>query len=108
MGHANLLATNVYEFITGMGSRIKALHLHDNNFISDLHSIPYSFSVSWCGQPSTDWEGLLKGLHDTGYSGVINFETGSALYTVPEPLADATRKYIHEIGLYIADRVENG
>ena len=108
MGHANLLATNVYEFVTGMGKRIKAVHLHDNNFVSDLHSIPYTFSQSWCGQPSADWEGLLAGLHDIGYNGVVNFETGPALYTAPEPLADATRKYIHEIGLYMADRIERG
>ena len=108
MGHANLLATNVYEFITGMGKRIRALHLHDNNFISDLHSIPYTFSQSWCGQPSADWEGLLQGLHEIGYNGVVNFETGPALYTMPEPLGDATRRFIHEIGLYISDRIERG
>ncbi len=107
-GHAALLGRNVYEFVTGLGDDLKAVHLHDNDGKADLHGIPYTYAGSWGGKSIADWEGLIKGLHEIGYSGTVNFETGSALYCVPEELADAARRFTHEIGVYIARRIEKG
>ncbi|MCR5526581.1 MAG: sugar phosphate isomerase/epimerase [Lachnospiraceae bacterium] len=107
-GHAALLGRNIYEFVTRLGDNLRAVHLHDNDGIADLHGIPYTYAGSWGGKPVTDWEGLIKALHKIGYSGTVNFETGSALYCVPEELTDAARRFTHEIGVYLADRIEKG
>ncbi len=104
-GHLTLLGKDVYEFIQTLGSRIRILHLHDNDGIRDLHALPFSFSASFCGEPIADWEGLIKGLRETGYKNAVNFETTSCMYNVPEQLCQATRRYIREIGVYLAGRI---
>ena len=106
-GHAALLKKDIRDFIETAGNRLKVLHLHDNDGCHDLHGLPYSFPKYWAGPPIADWDGLIMGLRAIDYKGIINFEAGPALYTVPEELAGSLRRYICEIGRYIADRVEN-
>lgn len=39
-GHGNLIGIDFEDFITALGSRLKVLHIHDNDGIGDLHQIP--------------------------------------------------------------------
>ena len=100
-GHASLLGYDVEEFIVKAGSRIKALHLHDNDGTQDLHGLPYAYLNHWGGKPINDWDGLIKGLKKIGYEGAINFEAGPSLCSVPDEVADAMRRYICGVGKYI-------
>ena len=43
-GHANIVGLDFEKFITTLGSRLKVLHIHDNDSISDLHQIPFTFT----------------------------------------------------------------
>ena len=104
MGHANLLGKNVYNFVTTLGSRIQILHLHDNDGITDLHNVPFVYARSW-GPTMADWDGLLRALGDIKYSGVLSFETCEAMYTVPPELRGAMRRFICEIGKYMAGKL---
>ncbi len=66
-GHLNLLGKNQYNYITALGKRIKAFHIHDNDGKSDLHLAPYTGTV--------DWEDFCRAVKEIGYEGDLSFET---------------------------------
>ena len=45
-GHANLVGIKFQEFIQTLGSRLKVLHVHDNDGMADLHQVPFTFTRS--------------------------------------------------------------
>lgn len=105
VGHASLCGKNMRNFLCTLGSRVKALHIHDTNRIDDTHTIPYSFCTT-SGMPMTDWEGMLAGLREIGYRGVINFEAATAFVTYPKPLYPALLHMFCAIGRYFSDEIE--
>ena len=66
-GHLNLLGLDPMYYIPILGKRVKALHIHDNDGIKDLHKIPYSGSVNWIN--------FYTALREIGYEGDLSFET---------------------------------
>ena len=105
-GHANLLGIDMERFITKLGTRLKVLHIHDNDGIADLHQLPYTFTKTRENASATDWEGFLKGLYQIHFDGVLSFETAPVLETFPEELKIDALQLIARIGQYFADRVE--
>lgn len=105
VGHANVLGKNMYQSVLTMGERLKILHIHDNDGISDLHTMPYTFMRSWNGL-STDWNGFLKGLKEIGYKGVLSFETGRCMNGFPQELHPSVLKLTADIGKYFAKKIE--
>ncbi len=105
-GHANLVGLDFRYFLTTLGKRIKALHLHDNDGIADLHQLPFTFSQSKENLPSTDWEGFLHGLQTIGFDGVLNFETGPVLTAFPDAMRAEVLRFIVQIGEYFAGELE--
>lgn len=105
VGHASLCGKNMRNFLCTLGSRVKALHIHDTNRIDDTHTIPYSFCTT-SGAPMTDWEGMLAGLGELGYRGAINFEAATAFVTYPKPLYPALLHMFCTIGRYFSDEIE--
>lgn len=53
-------------FLKKFGSRLAALHLHDNNRIKDLHNLPFDGNIHW--------RELAKKLAATGYCGGVSLE----------------------------------
>ncbi len=77
-GHGNLNKQNLYETITMLGSRLHALHVHDNcayfepsyrHHRIDMHTMPYATQYA-----SVNYDALIQGLIDIGYKGTFNFE----------------------------------
>lgn len=66
-GHLNILGKNQKAYIHTLGTRIKALHLHDNRGMDDDHLAPYAGTIIW--------KDVIDGLKDVGYSGNLSFET---------------------------------
>lgn len=104
-GHANLLSIDFESFITTLGNRIKVLHIHDNDGISDLHQIPFTFTQTRDNLASTDWDSFLRGLKAIHYGGVISFETGPVLYSFPNELHRDALSLIYRIGNYFAKEI---
>lgn len=100
-GHAVLCGKNLYDVVTTLGSRIKALHLHDVLGVLDDHMAPFT-GIS-------RWDFLIKALGEVGYSGTINFETSSynasCGYTVPDEVRAIILRYIADIGHYFANQL---
>jgi len=101
VGHANVLGKNMYRSVKDLGKRIKVLHIHDNDGISDLHNMPFTFMRGGEGL-STDWDGFLKALKEVGYQGVLNFEVARCLQGFPEELHPSVLKLLADIGKYFA------
>ncbi len=105
VGHINLFGRDMEDFIRKVGKRIKILHLHENDGFHDLHNMPFTFPRAWGSPTVQDWEGIIKGLKAIGYDGVLNFETGPVMYSVPEELNHAARLFIHAVGEYLSKRI---
>lgn len=103
IGHANITSRNIRNDIRTLGHRLTILHIHDNDAQDDLHLIPYTQKCG--GEFYTDWEGVIDGLRDIGYRGVINFETFASLVGVPQELFPAILKFTSEIGNYFKNRI---
>ena len=67
IGHANMDGTDHYKEIMEMGNNLKAIHVHDNNGMRDEHTSPFL--------GTTDYDSLMKGLIDSGYSGYFTLES---------------------------------
>lgn len=101
-GHANIVGLDFESFITTLGHRLKVLHIHDNDGISDLHQIPFTFTKTRENIASTDWDGFLRGLKAIGFGGVLNFETAPVLTAFPEEMKPDALQFIAKIGEYFA------
>lgn len=105
IGHANVLGKNLYQSVVMLGDRLQTLHIHDNDGISDLHTLPYTFMRGWNGL-STDWDGFLRGLREIGYRGVINFETSRCVEAFPEELRPSLLKLHADMGRYFSRQID--
>ena len=78
IGHAEMkgIGTNAAEMIRTLGSKLEALHIHDNNKWHDSHQIPFSMSI--------DYQEIVKALIEVNYSGYLTLEAKSYLNTYSE------------------------
>lgn len=58
-----------------IGGHLKVLHIHDNDGVSDLHRIPFTFMKTRENRFSTDWDGFIRGLQNIDFQGILSFET---------------------------------
>ncbi len=98
-GHLNVLGKSQKLYIQKLGSRIRALHLHDNNGVKDQHFAPYAGTIRW--------DDVVDGLREIGYAGTLNFETFKQL-TRPgtdREIAAAWLRMIYEVGEVFRSRI---
>ena len=98
VGHAMLLGRDIYTVIAELGSRIEALHIHDNNAREDQHLFPYMGIV--------DWDRFVKGLKEIGYRAPLSFETFNALNAYPPAVHPEALRLLAAIGRDFARRIE--
>lgn len=97
VGHANLLGRDLCEFICAMGDRIKVLHVHDNNGVSDEHLFPYMGVI--------DWDRFCKGLKEIGYKYDLSFETFNAMNVFDRALSKELLSLLHATGELFKQRI---
>lgn len=107
-GHANLIGLDFEDFITTLGTRLKVLHIHDNDGIADLHQIPFTFTKTRENKTSTDWDGFICGLQGIHFDKVLSFETAPVLSSFPEEMKEEALGFIAKIGQYFAEKIING
>lgn len=73
LGHCTLVGETPENAIRTLGSRLHALHVHDNDTVKDIHTLPY--------MGKTDWDAVTKALRDVNYNGDFTFEVGGAYLT---------------------------
>jgi len=65
-GHANVQGLDQPAAIRALGSRLKALHIHENNGIEDQHLAPYFGKI--------DWPAFMTALAEINYTGDFALE----------------------------------
>ena len=73
IGHAEMKGSGsgAVNMIRALGSRLQALHIHDNDLHHDSHQIPYSMKI--------DFDEVIKALRDIGYQGWFTLEADQYL-----------------------------
>ena len=92
--------SNQYESITKLGSRLRALHINDNNGLDDDHVTPGSGTICW--------DDVIRALDDIGYNHSFTFEAHHAVLRVPRECKDASAKLLHDIGVALVNKSKNG
>ena len=87
-GHAAITGQEPADLVYQLGSRVKALHLHGNDRIQDLHLTPFETA-------DMGWEPFCRALRDIGYQGTINLEVLSAVRRTPVPVRPGLYAYLH-------------
>ena len=69
IGHAEMMGPDVsaVNMIKMLGSKVQALHIHDNDKLHDSHQIPFSMDI--------DFVPIVKALQEINYSGFFTLET---------------------------------
>ncbi len=106
-GHGNLVGIDFENFITTLDYRLKVLHIHDNDGISDLHQIPFTYTKTRENLPSTDWKGFLNGLRTIKFNGTLSFETAPVLSSFPQEMKPEVLALIAKIGQYFSNACVN-
>ncbi len=94
LGHAEMMGdiASATGMIKALGSRLKALHIHDNDRWHDSHQIPFSMDM--------DFDAIVKALKEVNYDGYFTLESSCYLREYSEDnvfegvknLADSARK----------------
>ena len=73
IGHAEMKGsdTSAAEMICALGSKLQALHIHDNDKWHDSHQIPFSMEI--------DFKEVVAALKDINYSGYFTLEADKFL-----------------------------
>lgn len=95
IGHAEMKGsdTTAAQMIRALGSRLQALHIHDNDKWHDSHQIPFSMDI--------DFGPIAEALKEVNYSGYYTLEASNFLKTYTEEnvsdgikeLADSARRF---------------
>ncbi len=99
LGHAAIMNCPPEEFIARMDAGLlKALHVHDTDYINDCHTVPYL--------QRQNWEAIMSSLVEYEYEGDFNLEI--LLYTerFPDELAGAALQFAEKVGHYLIERFE--
>ena len=67
VGHSSLAGREAQDCIRVLGDRLQALHIHDNDYLDDMHTLP--------GLSEMNWDEITKALADINYKGDFTFET---------------------------------
>lgn len=102
VGHVSLPACDdtAADVVRALGhDRLQALHIHDNDFCSDQHLIPFLGKL--------DWASITQALGEIDYAGDFTFEAKACnVITAPDDFVPIGLEYMHRVGGYLVDRVE--
>jgi len=103
-GHLQLTRRNPEDYIAAVGSRLKILHLHENDTKGDLHQMPFTFGYE--ENEGLDWKKIAQSLKSIGFDGTLSFETHPCMRAFPEEILLPALRTIHSIGEYLKSEME--
>lgn len=97
VGHAGLAGEDPAGLLCTLGSRVKALHIHDNGHKRDDHTLPYLGKL--------DWDSITRALGRIHYQGDLTFEVTSYLTPFEDDMADKALKFQVEVGRHLIRKI---
>lgn len=99
IGHCALVGVDPADAIRILGKKhLKALHVHDVDYIKDCHTMPFTEEL--------DWESVAAALAEIGYEGNFTFEANEFFGKFPVELWKDAGILLEKTGRYIMDRIE--
>jgi sugar phosphate isomerase/epimerase len=99
IGHVALCGREPEDAIRILGhDRLGALHVHDVDYVSDLHQLP--------GMSKINWNSVLQALADIQYSGEFTLEADSFLHRFDLEYLPTAAKFMADTAKYMADQIE--
>ncbi|MBR6708726.1 MAG: sugar phosphate isomerase/epimerase [Clostridia bacterium] len=99
LGHTVLVGEAPEDAIRTLGAdRLGALHIHDNTYIADTHTIP--------GLGRMDWTAITDALREIGYRGDFTYEADAFLRGFPNDLLPTAVRFMVDIARYWAAKCE--
>ncbi len=96
VGHTALTDEDLGGFVRTMGPRrLQALHVHDNDFREDSHTIPFAMKI--------DFSALVTALREIGYEGDFTLEADHFMEKFPLPLVPEALRLLYKTGRFLAD-----
>jgi len=91
IGHAGLVGESASRMIYELGhDKLTSLHVHDNNNIEDLHTLPFTQAL--------DWNSIMKALKDINYQGELTLEADKFFLGFPVEMAEDVSKFMLKSG----------
>ena len=80
--------------------RLQALHIHDNDYKNDLHSLPFTGRLNW--------DEITRALGEIDYTGVFTYEVNVAKFigTMDEGFLPVALRYMGDVGKHLVELVE--
>ena len=97
-GHAGIVGESAAGMVMALGDRIKHIHLHDNDFETDRHTLPYL--------EKTNFSSLAKALGKVGYSGDVTLESDGFFKNMPDALVEPALLFSRSVASHIRDEIE--
>ena len=99
LGHCSVVGIEAQDFIRAMGSdRIQALHVSDNDYIHDIHTLP--------GFGKMNWDEILKALADIGYRGHFTFEADRFMLNLEDEFKPVAARFMAERGRFLIEKMK--
>ncbi|MBR4080967.1 MAG: sugar phosphate isomerase/epimerase [Clostridia bacterium] len=99
LGHAAIVGTEPQDFILGMdASRLTMLHIHDTDYRSDSHVLPF--------MGKQDWDAIAAALAKIGFTGAINLEALFFYEMFPPELMPSALTLAADTARRLAEMVE--
>ena len=99
IGHVALCGREPEDAIRVLGhDRLGALHVHDVDYINDLHTIPYLGRINWSN--------VITALADIGYKGEFTMESDAFLARYPNDFLPTATKFMADTTKYLAEKLE--
>jgi len=99
LGHCGVVGTEAQDVIRALGhERLHALHVHDNDYTKDQHTLP--------GLGKMNWEEIVKALAEIDYDGEFTFEADRYFWGLPPMLMPKAVSLMVDMGRYLIGRFE--
>ena len=100
LGHCGVVGEEAYNAIRILGhDRLKALHVHDNDYTNDMHMLP--------GIGKMDWEEIMKALAEIRYDGEFTYEADRFFISMPHAMMPKAVRLMVDMGRYLIGRFDD-
>ncbi len=101
LGHCGLVGEEPDDAVRALGKdRLGALHVHDNNYRDDSHTLPYDFGMRM------NWDRITKALGEIGYAGDFTYEADNFLTRFDEDTLPEALRFMERIGRKLIAKIE--
>ncbi len=98
LGHTALVGQDTVAMIRAMGDRITTLHIHDNDYVSDAHTMP--------GHGKMPMVPIFQALKEIGYKGKFTLESENFLRNLETEFLPVALKYMYDLSRFYAAIIE--